>query len=220
MQPNRQSYTATYLANTKRKVEWSAKEIRPSALPPWSAIQYGVKVAQQPVCVKYPPFIVWRRCPSQLLLGWCPSATVCTVSCLRLRVRCLTCSLTVTTTVSIASTDIGRYWYSWVVSIHTWRRTFWVVGVLGEGTEGLSRRRLGGQSRQQLASSGSTCLRLTTLLTQVRLRHANHGAKFWQRPGDCWDTSHWAGWRVRNRGRYKLIQWSFFRSGFIGSIDV
>jgi len=41
----------------------------------------------------------------------------------------------------------------WVVSIHPWRRTPWVVGVLGEGCEGLSERWLSGQSRQQSASS-------------------------------------------------------------------
>jgi len=42
----------------------------------------------------------------------------------------------------------------WVFSIHPWRRTPWVLGVLGEGSEGLSGRRLAGQSRQQSASSG------------------------------------------------------------------
>ena len=35
----------------------------------------------------------------------------------------------------------------WVFSIHPWRRTPWVLGVLGEGSEGLSGRRLAGQSR-------------------------------------------------------------------------
>ena len=42
----------------------------------------------------------------------------------------------------------------WVVSIHLWRGTPWVVGVLGEGSEGLSGLRLAGQSCQQSASSG------------------------------------------------------------------
>jgi len=42
----------------------------------------------------------------------------------------------------------------WVVFIDPWRRTPWVVRVLGKGTEGLSGRKLAGQSRQQSASSG------------------------------------------------------------------
>jgi len=42
----------------------------------------------------------------------------------------------------------------WVVSTDPWRRTPWMVGMLGEGTEGLSGRRLAGQLRQQSASSG------------------------------------------------------------------
>jgi len=68
----------------------------------------------------------------------------------------------------------------WVISIHFWRRTPWVVGVLGEGTEGLSGRRLAGQSRQQSASSG--------LVRRLLNRYRNH-ILVWSRIGRM-DNTH------------------------------